>query len=211
MCRILYTNYQGECSMWRIYLLAFIALSLLPINSWAFAKKFDIYSPGSGYSLVHGNTYIPSLAGTIRGKWDEAAGKLYSISGFVKGNGGWLQIAHGYLNSDGSGLLFGQVHKNTAHGSLDYFGGIYYRDSGWYGGPYDNILTDNYLKIWGDGIFAKFYTPDGSNNTRFKGFKKLGTDLYGHGQKVSEPATWALLIVGLFAMAYARRRRLFAK
>jgi len=191
--------------MKRCLLLGLLALCMLPVNSWAIAKiKYDIYSPGGGYSVVHGDTYIGNLSGTLTGYWDDSIGKFSGIKGWLNGDYGRVDFVGGQLNFNGRGSLYGAVHKDGSYADKDYIGGFHFRDAGWYGGHYDNVVTSDYLKIWGAGYFLKFITPYYSDYPYFAGWKKLGIDLYGHGTKVSEPTTFVLLLMGLISVGAVR-------
>ena len=188
-----------------IGLIAIFLLVLAPVNSWALAKiKYDI---DGDYSLIHGNTYVGGLTGTLYGYWDDVVGKFSGVKGWLKGDYGRVDFVGGYLNFDGSGSLYGLVTKYGYYGTKDYIGGFHFKDKGWFYGPYDNEVNADYLNIWGGGYFLKFFTPYYGDHSYFKGIKWLGADLYGKGTKIPEPATMGLLALGLIGLIYTRRRK----
>lgn len=195
----------------KLFITALLLVAFLPVNSWAISKiKYDIYSPGNGYSQVHGSTSVKKLYGTLYGNWDDSAGVFSGITGWLKGNYGRVDFTGGHLNFNGSGSLYGSVHKYGYYGVAAYTGKFSFKDAGWYGGRYNNVVTEDYLKIWGGGKFWKSFTPYNSDwvyNSKYK--KWLGIDLYGHGEKVEvpEPATMGLMGLGLVGMAALRRKK----
>lgn len=182
------------------YFISLIVLTglLIPVNSWALAKiKYDIYSPGSGYSLVHGDTSIRNLVGTLTGYYDYNTGWLHNITGSLTGDNGTVQLRGGWLRDNGSGVLAASVHK----GNKSYYGGVYPRSAGYFGGWYDNQVSDSHLKIWAGGWFKKY------KNDNYKGWKWLGLDLYGVGHRLSEPGTIALFGLGALVLLVTMRRK----
>ncbi len=193
----------------KFFVICVLGFVFLPVNAWALAKiKYDIYSPGYGYSQIHGNTSIKKLSGTLTGYWDDTVGKFSQVQGWLKGRYGRVDFSGGYLNFDGSGSLYGTVTKYGYSGISTYKGGFHFADAGWYGGYYNNVVTEDYLTIWGGRKFwESFITHYGDwvYNSKYK--KWLGADLYGHGTKVPEPATLGLMGLGLLGLGLVRRKK----
>jgi len=184
--------------MLRKLFLSAVLLAVFPVNSWAISSTYTFGNSGNNWNAVHGDWNF-KLNGSLSGKWTNN-GWFKDISGsFTSLNGNrTINVNRGYLNENGWGRLF----VDTQRGNKTYSGAFKFRAAGWYGGWYDNYVSHSDLKLWG-GADLSCQRANGSGCQS----KWVGLDLWGPKVEVPEPATFALMGLGLLGLGFGRKKR----
>ena len=177
-----------------------LLIAVLPINSWAISNvTYDLSGYAHGWSI---SNFWSS--GNVTGAWDGSS--LSNITGSLTGNHGSVSITGGSLMANGAGSLDVSINRyNSA-----YTGTISFHDSGYFGGAYDNSVSENSLNLWGGSWLNKTWTSPYSGNSYNFGNWWVGLDLNGNGTAtatVPEPATFALLGLGMLGLGFAKKRK----
>jgi len=175
-------------------------IALLPVYSWAMSQEnYDLSGYAHGWSI---SNFWSS--GSVSGSWNGST--LSNISGSLSGHKGSVNITGGSLAANGAGSLDLSIsrYNSTYTGTISFF------DNGYYGGGYDNSVSADYLNLWGGDWLQKTWTSNWSGNTYNFGKWWVGLDLEGYGTPVTqvpEPATFALMGLGLLGLGFARKKQ----